>query len=44
MAHVAGGTRQNLSMMSTVTNQGKTSWMILDDNFDRLRLIEFSGR
>ncbi|MDR3409834.1 MAG: IS630 family transposase, partial [Formivibrio sp.] len=36
-----GGTRQKLSMISTVTNQGKTSWMIIDGNFNHLRLIEF---
>jgi len=28
-------------MISTVTNQGKTSWMIIDGNFNHLRLIEF---
>ena len=26
-----GGTRQKLSMIATVTNQGKTRWMIIDD-------------
>ncbi|HEY1254419.1 MAG TPA: IS630 family transposase [Terracidiphilus sp.] len=41
VAFVVGGTRQKLSMISTVTNQGKTSWMIIDDNFNHLRLIEF---
>ena len=41
VAHVVGGTRQKLSMISTVTNQGKTSWMIIEGNFNHLRLIEF---
>ena len=38
-----GGTRQKLSMISTVTNQGKSSWMIIDDSFNADRLIEFLG-
>jgi transposase len=41
VAYVVGGTRQKLSMISTVTNQGKTSWMIIDGNYNHLRLIEF---
>jgi transposase len=41
VAYAVGGTRQKLSMISTVTNQGKTSWMIIDGNFNHLRLIEF---
>ena len=41
VAYVVGGTRQKLSMISTVTNQGKTSWMIIVGNFNHLRLIEF---
>lgn len=41
VAYVGGGTRQKLSMISTVTNQGKTRWMIIDGNFYHLRLIEF---
>lgn len=36
-----GGTRQKLSMISTVTNRGKASWMIVDGNFNHERLIEF---
>jgi hypothetical protein len=40
VAYVVGGTREKLSMISTVTNQGKTSWMIIDGNFNHLRLIE----
>ena len=37
----APGTRQKLSMISTVTNQGKARWMIIDGKFDADRLIEF---
>lgn len=33
--------REKLSMISTVTNQGKTRWMIIDGSFDAGRLIEF---
>ena len=36
-----GGTRQKLSMIATVTNQGKTRWMIIDEAFNSDRLIEF---
>jgi len=41
VAYAVGGTRQKLSMIATVTNQGKTRWMILDDAFNTDRLIEF---
>lgn len=37
------GTRQKLSMLATVTNRGKTRWMIIDDAFNSDRLIEFLG-
>lgn len=37
----APGSRQKLSMISTVTNQGKARWMIIDDTFNADRLIEF---
>lgn len=37
----APGSRQKLSMISTVTNQGKARWMIIDDAFNAERLIEF---
>lgn len=37
----APGARQKLSMISTVTNQGKARWMIIDDVFNAERLIEF---
>jgi transposase len=36
-----GGTRQKLSMIATVTNQGKTRWMIIEESFNADRLIEF---
>jgi hypothetical protein len=35
------GARQKLSMIATVTNQGKTRWMIVDEAFDADKLIEF---
>ncbi len=37
----APGSRQKLSLISTVTNQGKARWMIIDDVFNADRLIEF---
>ncbi|CUA99143.1 IS630 family transposase [Thiomonas bhubaneswarensis] len=36
-----GGTRQKLSMISTVTNRGRANWMIIDGAFNHERLIEF---
>lgn len=36
-----GGTRHKLSMIATVTNQGKTRWMIIDESFNADKLIEF---
>lgn len=41
VAKTVGGTRQKLSMIATVTNQGKARWMIIDDVFDSEKLIEF---
>ncbi len=41
VAMTVGGTRQKLSMIATVTNQGKTRWMIIDEAFDADKLIEF---
>lgn len=41
VVRVIGGTRQKLSMISTVTNQGKARWMIIDGAFNHERLIEF---
>lgn len=41
IAKAVGGTREKLSMISTVTNQGKTRWMIIDGAFNGDRLIEF---
>lgn len=37
----SGGTRHKLSMIATVTNQGKTRWMIIDETFNSDRFIEF---
>jgi len=36
-----GGTRHKLSMIATVTNQGKARWMIIEEAFDSEKLIEF---
>ena len=41
VVHTVGGTRHKLSMIATVTNQGKARWMIIDDAFDADKLIEF---
>ena len=41
VAFAVGGTRQKLSMIATVTNQGKAQWMIIDDTFDSEKRIEF---
>lgn len=41
VAKTVGGTRQKLSMIATVTNQGKTRWMIIDESFNSDKLIEF---
>lgn len=41
VAYAAGGSRHKLSMISTVTNQGHTRWMIIDGAFDSDRFIEF---
>lgn len=41
VAMAVGGTRQKLSMIATVTNQGKARWMIIDEAFDTEKLIEF---
>jgi transposase len=38
---MAVGARQKLSMIATVTNQGKTRWMIIDEAFDADKFIEF---
>ena len=37
----APGTRQRLSMIATVTNNGCARWQIIDGNFNSDRLIEF---
>jgi len=41
IAMAVGGTREKLSMISTVTNQGKARWMIVEGAFNHERLIEF---
>jgi transposase len=41
VVRTVGGTRQKLSMIATVTNQGKTRWMIIEEAFDAGKLIEF---
>jgi transposase len=41
VAMAIGGTRHKLSMIATVTNQGKARWMIVDEAFDADKLIEF---
>jgi transposase len=41
VAYAVGGHRHKLSMIFTVTNQGKTRWMIVDDAFNSDKLIEF---
>jgi len=41
VAYTVGGSRQKLSMISTVTNQGKTRWMIIDEAFNSDRFLEF---
>ena len=41
VVYTAGGRREKFSMISTVTNQGKTRWMIIEDAFNSDKLIEF---
>ena len=41
VAMAVGGTRQKLSMIATVTNQGEVRWMIIDEAFDAEKRIEF---
>jgi transposase len=41
VAMVVGGTRQKLSMIASVTNQGKARWMIINGAFNHEKLIEF---
>ena len=36
-----GGTRQKLSMIATVTNQGKTRWVIIEESLDAKKFCEF---
>jgi transposase len=41
VSYAPGGRREKLSMIATVTNQGKARWMVVDDNFNADKLIEF---
>lgn len=41
VALAIGGTRHKLSMIASVTNQGKARWLIVDGNFNHERLIQF---
>ena len=41
VALAIGGTRQKLSMIASVTNQGKARWMIIGGAFNHEKLIEF---
>jgi DDE superfamily endonuclease len=41
VSYAPGGRREKLSMIATVTSQGKARWMVVDDNFNADKLIEF---
>ena len=41
VAFTVGGAREKLSMISSLTNQGKARWMIVEDSFNADKLIEF---
>ena len=41
VAYAPVGKKQKLSMISTVTNQGQTRWMIIDGAFNNEKFIEF---
>jgi len=43
VTYAPGGKREKLSMIATVTNQGKARWMIIDEAFNADKLIEFLG-
>lgn len=43
VTYSVAGKREKFSMISTVTNQGKCSWMVIDGAFNSDRLIEFLG-
>ena len=40
VAMTVGDTRRKLSMIATVTNLGKTRWMIIDEAFDADKFIK----
>lgn len=41
MSYAPAGKREKLSMIATVTNQGKARWVVIDDAFNADTLIEF---
>jgi hypothetical protein len=41
VAYAPGGKCEKLSMIATVTNQGKAHWMIIDEAFNADKLIEY---
>jgi len=43
VSYAPAGKREKLSMIATVTNQGKARWMIIDEAFNADKLIEFLG-
>jgi len=43
VSYVPAGKREKLSMIATVTNQGKARWMIIDEAFNADKLVEFLG-
>jgi transposase len=43
VSYVPAGKSEKLSMIATVTNQGKTRWMIVDEASNADKLIEFMG-
>jgi DDE superfamily endonuclease len=43
VSYVPDGKRKRLSMIATVTNQGKARWMVIDNAFNADKLIEFLG-
>lgn len=41
VTYTVGGTRHKFSMIATVSNKGKAHWMMIEDNFNADKLIEF---
>ena len=44
VSFAVGGTRCKLSMIATLTNQGKTRWMIIDESLTRISSLSFLRR